>query len=397
MHAQHIIQDFLDRNCDFVHAKRRAALAALADAGSRGYLSTMGLSRALGGHVGVRHRIKRCDRLLGNHKLAGERSAIYGAMAKRLLQRNDRPMIIVDWSDLRADRSWQVLRAALIVRGRAVTLYEEVHPMSVAGSLAVHKAFLKQLRSLLPMKCRPIFVTDAGFRSTWFNLLDSMGYSWIGRIRNRDMIRPQAAYGQWCGCKVLYPLATARVQDLGEFHYVRQHPVPCRLVLVKRRSANRHHRTVHGKRTRSAHSLKQSKSNKEPWLLAVSTDLGDLPADAVVAIYAGRMQIEQTFRDTKNGHWGLGLAHSQSRRRDRLECLLLIGALACYALWVIGITAKYAGYRVEYGSKRKAASALSILSLARWWVDEFPDLRIPPALAADALDILASMVIRASK
>src|SRR6202008_551103 len=164
MHAQHIIQDFLDRNCDFVHAKRRAALAALADAGSRGCLSTMGLSRALGGHVGVRHRIKRCDRLLGNLKLAAERSAIYGALARALLQRNDRPMIIVDWSDLRADRSWQVLRAALIVQGRAFTLYEEVHPLSVAGSLAVHKAFLKQLRSWLRMKCRSIFPADAGFR-----------------------------------------------------------------------------------------------------------------------------------------------------------------------------------------------------------------------------------------
>jgi len=196
MHAQHILQDFLDRNCNFVHAKRRAALAALADAGSRGCLSTVGLSKALDGHVGIRHRIKRCDRLLGNRKLAGERSAIYGAMTKRLLQRNNRPLIIVDWSDLRADRSWQVLRAALIVRGRAVTLYEEVHSLAVAGSLTVHKAFLKQFRNLLPTNCRPIFVTDAGFRSTWFKLLDSMGYSWIGRIRNRDMIRPQDSYGQ---------------------------------------------------------------------------------------------------------------------------------------------------------------------------------------------------------
>ncbi|MBV8635910.1 MAG: IS4 family transposase [Burkholderiaceae bacterium] len=273
----------------------------------------------------------------------------------------------------------------------------EWHALRVAGSLSVHKTFLKRLQALLPTNCRPIFVTDAGFRSTWFKLLDSMSYSWIGRIRNRDMIRPQTPYGQWCGCKVLYPLANSRAQDLGAYHYVRQHPVPCRLVLVRRRSANRHHRTVHGKRTRSAHSLKQAKSNKEPWLLAASADLGELTANEIVAIYAGRMQIEQTFRDTKNERWGLGLTNSQTRRQDRLECLLLIGALACYALWVIGITAKYAGYRVEYGSKRKAASALSILSLARWWIDEFPDLHIPPGLVTDALDILASMAECSSK
>ena len=153
---------------------------------------------------------------------------------------------------------------------------------------------------------------------------------------------------------------------------------------------------MHGKRARSAHSLKQSKANKEPWLLATSPDLCDLTADTVVAIYAGRMQIEQTFRDTKNGRWGLGLTYSQTRKQDRLECLLLIGALACYALWIIGITARYAGYRVEYGSKRKAASALSILSLARWWIDEYPDLEIPKALVDDALDILSSMGKQAS-
>ena len=396
MRAQGIIQEFLDRNCEFIHAKRRAALAAMACAGSRGCLSLMGLSKSLGGHTGIRHRIKRCDRLLGNQKLSNTRPAIYGAMARRLLQGNNRPAIIVDWSDLRADRSWQVLRAAIIVKRRAVTLYEEVHPMSAAASQKVHKAFLGQLKAILPTGCRPVLVTDAGFRSTWFKLLDSMGYSWIGRIRNRDMIRPQDCYGQWCGCKVLYPLARTSAKDLGAFEYVRQHPVACRLVLIRRRAAGRHHRTVHGKRTRSAHSLKQSKANKEPWLLATSTDLRDLPADTVVAIYAGRMQIEQTFRDTKNGRWGLGLSYSQTRRKDRLECLLLIGALACYALWIIGITARFAGYRVEYGSKCKGASALSILSLARWWIDEFPDLAIPTALVDDALHILSSMAKQAS-
>jgi hypothetical protein len=108
------------------------------------------------------------------------------------------------------------------------------------------------------------------------------------------------------------------------------------------------------------------------------------------------MQIEQTFRDTKNGRWGLGLTCSQTRRKDRLECLLLIGSLACYALWIIGVTARCAGYHVEYGSKRKAASALSILSLARWWIDEFPDLDIPTALVDDALDILSSIAKQAS-
>jgi hypothetical protein len=46
-----------------------------------------------------------------------------------------RPLIIVDWSDLHADGSRQLLRAAPIVQGRALTLFEEVHPLSRAASL----------------------------------------------------------------------------------------------------------------------------------------------------------------------------------------------------------------------------------------------------------------------
>jgi hypothetical protein len=115
---------------------------------------------------------------------------------------------------------------------------------------------------------------------------------------------------------------------------------------------------------------KQAKAQKEPWLLAVSPQLDMLDAKAVVAIYSGRMQIEQGFRDVKNPRCGLGLSTSQTRKPKRLAILLLIAALACYALWLIGFAAKSSGYRIEYGSRKKAGTALSILSLARWWVME---------------------------
>lgn len=370
MHAQRIIQDLLATECPSIHAKRRACVAAMTEAGSKGGLSLMGISRMASSTTSLRHRIKQCDRLLGNSKLAKERHLIYGAMARRILHRMVHPLIIVDWSDLCADRSQQLLRAALIVQGRALTLYEEVHPLSRAASLIVHRAFLKRLKAILPAHCEPIFITDAGFRSTWFKLLDSMGYAWIGRIRNRDMVRPVSGDPIWRGCKTLYAKATCAPRDLGQFHYVRCHPVACRLVLVKKRPKGRHHTTVHKKRTRSAHSNKQARAQKEPWLLAVSPQLGTLDAQAVVAIYAGRMQIEQTFRDVKNPRWGLGLSESQTRTPQRLATLLLIGALACYAFWLIGLTIRSSGYRIEFGSRKKAATALSVISLARWWLAE---------------------------
>ncbi len=390
MHAQGIIQDLLDTECPFIHAKRRTCLATMVDAGSKGSLSVMGMSRMLCSSTAIRHRIKRCDRLLGNSKLEKDRHLIYGAMAQRILCGIAQPLIIVDWSDLHADRSQQLLRAALMVQGRALTVYEEVHPLARATALRVHRAFVKRLQTILPLHCRPIFITDAGFRSTWFKLLDGMGYAWIGRIRNRDMVRSSDDHA-WHGCKTLYARANASPKDLGQFEYVRSNPVACRLILIKKRAQGRHRITVHGKVTRSRHSLKQAQAQREPWLLAVSPQLAVLGAKAVVAIYGGRMQIEQTFRDVKNPRWGLGLSESQTRKPKRLATLLLIGALACYALWLIGLALRSTGYRVEFGSREKAAKALSVISLARWWIAENETIKLSRRQITDALALLCAM------
>ena len=84
---------------------------------------------------------------------------------------------------------------------------------------------------MLPTGCVPVLITDAGFRGAWFRLVNRMGWYWIGRIRNRDMVS-LTNDGVWAGCKTLYPLATSKAQSLGEYNYVRKHPVPDRKSVV---------------------------------------------------------------------------------------------------------------------------------------------------------------------
>jgi hypothetical protein len=112
---------------------------------------------------------------------------------------------------------------------------------------------------------------------------------------------------------------------------VRNNPTACRLI-IKKKARCRHHTTLRGEMRKNSHSQKHAKGQTEPWLLAVSPNLSTLTHKAAVTIYSGRMQIEQTFRDIKNHRWGLGLSHSPTRLPNRLASLLLIGALACYAL-----------------------------------------------------------------
>lgn len=392
MHAQTIIQDFLDRKCRAIHAKRRHCLSLMADAAQRDGLGLMRMSRSVRSDAPLRYRLKRVDRMLSNKHLAQERIDIYRALAHSVLQEQTHICIIVDWSDLLNDCSEHLLRAAVVVQGRAIVIYDEVHPTESYTKLTVHRRFMATLRSVLPAHCKPIIITDAGFRATWFNMLNALGFAWIGRIRNRDMVR--AADGdQWQGCKQLYADTRGQARDLGRFEYARSNPVPCRLVMIKKTSKQRRHKTAAGEQVRSSQSKKHSKAQSEPWLLAVSPSLAALGAAKIVAIYAGRMQIEQTFRDLKNGQWGMGLRHSQTRQRARIANLLLIGALVGLALWIIGLHARAIGYRVAYGSKAKAVATVSILTLARQWLTEMQPQTLRRRQLNDAFAELASSLM----
>src|SRR4051812_35641843 len=102
----------------------------------------------------------------------------------------------------------------------------------------------------------------------------------------------------------------------------------------------RHKRSVLGKPVRSRHSLKNARCQREPWLLAVSPKLGHLSANAVVNVYARRMQIEEEFRDLKNKHSGLVFAANRSKHRERIGVLLLVACLASFLLRLIGEIAR---------------------------------------------------------
>ena len=365
MHASTILHRILSTSFPEIHAKRLASLVAAVETvvtGSRLTLSDMG--RGLSGTVAVKHNIKRIDRLLGNDLLHTEISKLYEALARQCLNGIPMPLIVIDWSDLTPDRQWQLLRASVAIEGRSITLYEQVHPQSRATSPRVHQAFLTRLATMLPTGCVPILITDAGFRGAWFRLVNRMGWYWIGRIRNRDMVSP-ANEGAWAGCKTLYPLATAKAKSLGQYNYVRNHPVPCRLVLIKRINRDRHSKGKLGKQLYSTQSLKIARAQREPWLLAASPKLDHLGAQAVVAVYAQRMQIEESFRDLKSERFGLGFSANRSTQRNRLGVLLLVGCLASFVLRLIGEVGKARQMEFKFQSNtRRSRPVLSVITLA---------------------------------
>ncbi len=148
--------------------------------------------------------------LLGNCLLHVERAHICKAMT-RWLVRSKQPVIVIDWSDLKSDRSWHLLRAAIPVGGRSLPILDMVFPGGKQGSPKAEKLFLKRLAYVVPDDVRPVLVTDAGFRGPWFQAVEAMGWQWLGRLRNRTYLKPVEVPdepGQWVTCKATYALAT---------------------------------------------------------------------------------------------------------------------------------------------------------------------------------------------
>lgn len=117
-------------------------------------------------------------------------------------------------------------------RGRQkLSLHEEVHPRKRLGARWAHQRFLARLARLLPDGCQPIVMTDAGFRSTWFDLVSRRRWQWIGRVRNRDMV--SVAGGPWRRATHLYALANEQPQEFLDLLHVRDHPAQRRMILVK--------------------------------------------------------------------------------------------------------------------------------------------------------------------
>jgi len=129
MHVSAIVHHCLEPLLHHLHRRRLVTLlAAVASCLSGARLSLTELGRRFAGGARLRDKIKRADRLLGNRHLQLEAGSIYVALCRVTLARLSEPLILIDWSDLKADQSLHLLRASLPVGGRSLTLHEEVHP-----------------------------------------------------------------------------------------------------------------------------------------------------------------------------------------------------------------------------------------------------------------------------
>ena len=369
MHATRFLFKRISRHCQSVHGVRLKALFAAVNTVCEGApLTLTGLGRWLRSAAKVKHAIKRMDRLLSNRHLHRERFELYAAQAALLLGGVTQPIIVVDWSKLSHNRRWQLLRASVPVGGRALTLYEEVHPLSKLGNRAVQRRFLARLKDIVPSGSVPIVVTDAGFTVPWFRLVERQGWEWLGRVKNRSYLLKDGD-GWWYRAEALHQGATKRAKCLGSYTLTERNPLSCSVYRYKNTAKGRVSRNLDGTRRGCCSSAKKAKVNREPWLLATSLPAEQSLARRVVNLFAKRMQIEEAFRDLKSHRFGMGFEDSRTRCPERFGVLLLIATLAHLALWLTGQAGQRlnAHYRYQANTERTRNVLSRVFLGAQLW------------------------------
>ncbi len=350
MRVQSIVNTFLNDVTPTMHKVRRASLyASLTSLLQGSPLSITAIGRNITSQTSEKHQIKRSMRVCCNPHLQAEIQAIYSRMALRIIHQQTQPIILVDWSDLDPRKQHFLLRASVAIEGRSLTLLEKIYTVRQKEKPSIHKAFMETLKSMLPEHCRPIIVSDAGFRVPWFALIESLGWDYVGRVRNKTMCR-QNEDEEWFLTRQFYQSASTTEQPLGRYQLRRKNSFKCALVIYQKRRKGRKNLTATGERSRaSSNSLVNASREQEPWLLATSlTAETRREARKIVNIYRSRMQIEESFRDLKTG---LQFHHRKTRTLPYLAVLLLLAMLAQTILFLLGmaikLTKRHLGYQAN--------------------------------------------------
>jgi len=395
MHTMKLLQNLIEKSSPSIHKKRLSCLLDVV--GSLLDVSKLWIS-ALGRHIknntSEKHNIKKVDTLIGNGRLHQERILFYKMVSQLIIGSKKHPVILVDWSMISPKTSHYFLRASVAMKGRAHTLYEEVHPLNCYANSTIHRTFLNTLKCILPQDCIPIIITDAGFRNPWFRAILDLGWHFIGRLRYQTRIQQVGDSDEWIPVKNFHSQVGNTANYMGKFLVARTKPLEVNMYSVKQKKRYRLKKTKLGQKCQSGHSKKHAKGAQEPWILMTSLPHRHSSAEKVVKLYQQRMQIEESFRDLKNKRDGFRLSESGTSNIKRLENLLLIALLATFVVWLTGIIAiqKQWHYQMQANTVRDRA-VLSIFFIGLRVFKKPKQFHLNITELYDAINLLKQLVI----
>jgi hypothetical protein len=291
--------------------------------------------------------VKQVDRLLSNAGL--DMRVVLKPWVRFVVGVRKEIVIALDWTDFEKD-DHTTLCAYLVTRhGRATPLaWKTVKKSTLKGTRNNHEyELVERLHEFIDADVEVILLADRGFGDhKLYDLLQLLGWDFV--IRFRGCIGVQSAAGETRAAEDWVP-ANGRATMLRDVSVTDDHAKVPAVVVVR------------------------APRMKEAWCLA--TTLSKRRASEVVKLYGKRFSIEETFRDEKNLHFGMGLSATHIRDAARRDRLLLLAAIAHALLTLLGAASEEAGLDRYLKVNTVKRRTHSLYRQGLYWYDCIPTMR----------------------
>lgn len=284
--------------------------------------------------------IKQVDRLLSNEGV--QLPEVMALWVKHVVGETPSIVVAMDWTDFDGDDQTTLCVSLMTTHGRATPLaWKTVKKSKLARRRTRYELqMVKDLRQWLPEQVSVEWLADRafGYREL-YELLGS--YGWHYTIRFRENIKVYEHGDERCLPASAYVPANGRALKLARAQLTHQRFEVPAAVFVKR------------------------KGMKQAWCLAssrIDADAGD-----IVRTYGKRFTIEETFRDTKDVTFGLGLRATHIRDPERRDRLLLIVAIAQTLLTLLGAASEASGLDRTLKANTVKTRTMSLLNQGLSW------------------------------
>ena len=297
--------------------------------------------------ISAKSGVKQVDRLLSNRNFVLDR--VLQTWVGFVVGVRQQIVIALDWTEFDDDQHSTLAAYLVTSHGRATPLAWITHAKATLKGKQKRYEYelIEQLHGWLDPQVEILLLADRGFGDQkLYDYLMLLGWDFV--IRFRAGIVVTAADGerktaeQWVSASGRAKmLRNARVTADG-------FQVPAVVVAWNRKM-------------------------KEPWCLA--TTLVQRSASEVVKLYGKRFSIEETFRDQKDLHFGMGLKAThigQPARRDRL---LLLAAVAQTLMTLLGAAAEAAGLDRYLKVNTVKRRTHSLFRHGLYWYHAIPNTR----------------------
>jgi hypothetical protein len=303
---------------DSMHAKRilsvTSAVVGVVNAASLS-IHAIGAGLAHASGLNAKHAIKQVDRLLSNSAVTVW--ALFAYWVPYVVAASQEIVVALDWTDFDADGHSTIMLSLVTAHGRATPLVWKSVPKTQLKNRRndYEDEVLLRFKEVVPAGVTVTVLADRGFGDKkLYALLTDIGFAFVIRFRGDVTVRDSR--GERRAASAWVP-SNGTLRQLRDARVTTDRYAVDMVVCVKARGM------------------------KDPWCLAVHG--AHLTGAVAVKLYGRRFTIEETFRDTKDPRYGLGLSATHVRDVGRRDRLLLICAMAMKLLTVLGAAGESLG------------------------------------------------------